>query len=215
MNGRRLSCSILAAACVLSGARAFGQTKTVTVRVRVDSDTAGYEGFRAMDGDPRTMWHTDWQFNQTKHPHEITVDLGKRYEITGIGYLPRPGGGNGTIGKYKCYVGNDKKSLGRPVIEGTFDRASAETVLEFAAPVKGRFVRLRALSEVAGQPWTSIAELRILSPNVDVSRHPDAGVRPAPPGRHALGRTGDRICHVEVRHAQTVLLCQGRCHDPT
>jgi hypothetical protein len=136
--------------------------KVVTVQVQVDSEMPGYEGYRAMDGDPETMWHTDCRAYETSHPHEILVDLGAVYEISGFGYLPRPGAGNGTIAQYECYVGNDPKDLGKPVVAGTLPRQTAQTVVKFPAAQKGRYLRLRAMTEVGGNPWTSIAELRPL-----------------------------------------------------
>ncbi|MCL1856955.1 MAG: hypothetical protein FWF84_04875, partial [Kiritimatiellaeota bacterium] len=37
------------------------ESEVVNVRIYASSDNAGYEAWRAMDGDPTTMWHT--QFN--------------------------------------------------------------------------------------------------------------------------------------------------------
>ena len=159
--------AILAALCSLLAPPALAKPNSVMVEVRVDSESPGYEGFRAMDGDPATMWHTDWQFRETKHPHEILVDLGASYEIAGFAYLPRKGGGNGTIGRFECCVGENKKKLGPPVVAGTFENRNAENVIEFPAKQKGRYLRLRALDEVAGRLWTSIAELRILVDGVE------------------------------------------------
>jgi len=144
-----------------------GKVKTVTVKVRVDNEAPGYEGVRAMDGNPATIWHTRWAAGETRHPHEIIVDLGKSYEISGFGYLPRSSGGlNGTIKAYECYVSDNPKKFGKPVTKGVFPKTSGENVIAFPAKTKGRYVRLRALSELAGQPWTSIAELRIISDGV-------------------------------------------------
>lgn len=106
MNVRSIFASLLLTSCGLTAA-ASGVDKIVTVKIQVDSDMAGYEGYRAMDGNPQTMWHTDCHFYETMPPHEILVDLGSAYEIAGFAYLPRPGGGNGTIGQYECYVGDD------------------------------------------------------------------------------------------------------------
>jgi len=145
----------------LAAAPVLGETKPTSVKVVVDSEAGGYEGHRAMDGNPETMWHTEWQGTSPAHPHEILIDLAKPYEISGFSYLPRPGGGNGTIGKYECYVGDNPKELGKPVVEGTFAERVAQSVVAFPTKVKGRYVKLRALSEVNGQPWTSIAELRL------------------------------------------------------
>ena len=146
---------------------AFAADKAVTVQIRVDSESTGYEGYRAMDGNPETMWHTDFQFQETSHPHEIVLDLGASYEIAGLSYLPRPGGGNGTIGQYECYVSDSDKDFGKPVLTGTFTQGNAENVVQFPAKAKGRYLRLLALSEVAGRPWTSIAELRPLVEGVE------------------------------------------------
>jgi len=158
----------LSAACILtilgllSAAPALAAVKTVMVRVSVDSESPGYEGFRALDGNPESMWHSDCNYDQTRHPHQIVLDLGACYEIAGFGYLPRPGGGNGTIARYECWVSRSDKDFGKPVAAGTFARRDAENVVRFPAKVTGRYVRLRALSEVNGQRWTSIAELRLL-----------------------------------------------------
>ena len=174
MDKNRFRLAILAAACTLLALPALAKPKTVMVEVRVDSENPGYEGFRAMDGDPKSMWHTDWQFRETKHPHQIDVDLGARYQIAGFAYLPRTGGGNGTIKQYECYVGENKKDFGPAVVAGTFEKGNAENVIQFPNKVPGRYLRLRALDEVAGRLWTSIAELRILVEGVEFRAKPSS-----------------------------------------
>ena len=143
-----------------SHAPAVGDVKVVTVKTAADSEAAGYEPYRAMDGDPRTMWHTYWGTGETSHPHDIMFDLGEGRDISGFAYLPRVGGGNGTIKDFELFVGNNPKDLGRPVIKGSFERSNAENIVKLSAPANGRYVKLRALSEVNGRRWTSVAELR-------------------------------------------------------
>jgi len=186
---------IWAGVCLLLlGASLRAETKTVKVEVRVDSENSGYEGYRAMDGNPATMWHTDWQFRETSHPHEILVDLGTSYEITGFAYLPRSGGGNGTIGKYECYVSDNRKKMGKPIVVGQFAEAAAENVISFPEPIKGRYFRLRALNEVASRPWTSIAELRPLVEGV--------AFRAKASGSFTLLREdGTPMSETEIQHA--------------
>jgi hypothetical protein len=135
----------------------------VMVKVRVDSEHPEFEGSRAMDGDPGSMWHTDFGGGQTRHPHEIIVDLGKTFEISGFSQLPRPGGGNGTIKDFDCYLSDNDKNFGKPIIAGVMPQKTLLSVIQFPAKANGRYFKLRALSEVGGQPWTSIAELKILS----------------------------------------------------
>ena len=95
----RLSSSVLLLLWALSPAVLAGapKPKTVKVKVHVDSQNGGYEGSRALDGNPGTMWHTQFSDANPAPPHEITVDLGAAYPIKGIAYLPRTGGSNGTI----------------------------------------------------------------------------------------------------------------------
>ena len=148
-------------AVLFAAAAAQAAPKPVPVTVRVNSQHAGYEGYRALDGNPNTMWHTEFGGRDLPGPHHITLDLGKAYEITGFSYLPRPGGGNGTIGQFECFVSDNAKDLGSPILASQFTEASAENVVLFPAPVTGRYFRLRALTEVNGRPWASIAELRL------------------------------------------------------
>ena len=146
---------------------AFAKPKVVKVKVRVSSEASGYEAYRAMDGNPTTMWHTDFGSAEPKHPHEIVIDLGAAYPITGFTCVPRSTGGtNGTIKDYEFYVSQDAKKLGKPVVKGAFAKSTPASTVDLLEGVTGRYVVLRALSEVNGKPWASIAELRILSDGV-------------------------------------------------
>jgi len=167
MTKASCSASTLALCCALLCAPALGGSKIVKVKVRADSQADGYECSMAMDGNPQSMWHTQYGLGETGHPHEIIIDLGASYEIAGFAYLPRPASStNGTIKDYEFYVSDDEKKLDKPLLKGTFAKAEGENVVELLEKAKGRYVRLRALSEVKGQPWSSIAELRLLSDGV-------------------------------------------------
>ena len=87
MKRELLAAAMVTILCVSPG---FGAAKTVSVKVRVDSEAPGYEGYKAMDGNASSMWHTRWEAGETPHPHQIVVDLGAEYPISGITYLPRP-----------------------------------------------------------------------------------------------------------------------------
>jgi hypothetical protein len=152
----------VAAGALCAALAATAAERTVMLQVAVDSEEIGYEGVRAFDGNRATMWHTEWLAGVPRHPHEITLDLGEPLPLQGFVYLPREGGGNGTIGDYECYVGDDPKQLGEPVGKGRFSQPNAENRVLFPQPLTGRYLRLRAVNEVNGQPWTSIAELTLL-----------------------------------------------------
>jgi beta-galactosidase len=122
------------------------------------------EPANAIDGDPSTFWHSVYSGSVAKHPHEITIDLGKRQTLTGFEYLPRQGQSNGRLAKYELYISADKNNWGSPVATGTFPNLIARQRVLFKQPVSGRYVRLVAVSEVGGNEWASVAELDLLLP---------------------------------------------------
>jgi peptidoglycan/xylan/chitin deacetylase (PgdA/CDA1 family) len=134
----------------------------------VDSqETAAEDGraVNAFDGNPATFWHTQWSSSSPATPHEIQIDLGASYNIGGFRYLPRQDGEvNGTIAKYEFYVSQDGTTWGSAVATGTFAGNASEKEVTFSG-VNARYVRLRAVTEVNGNPWTSVAELKVLAFN--------------------------------------------------
>jgi hypothetical protein len=129
----------------------------------VDSqETSGWDGraVNVLDGDPATVWHTRWKAADPPHPHQIQLDLGAFYGVTGLSYLPRQSSANGRIARYEISVSIDGKTWGDPVATGTWTDTTAERTVAFAAKV-GRYLRLRSLSAVAGRPWASAAELNV------------------------------------------------------
>ncbi len=116
----------------------------------------------AFDGDPHSIWHSQFSPTVAKHPHELVIDLGARRTIRGLRYLARQDGGwNGAIKDCEFCVSDDPKAFGEPVAKATFGKVSK--VQEAACkPVQGRYVLLRALSEVNDGPWATIAELGVV-----------------------------------------------------
>ncbi|HSY18533.1 MAG TPA: discoidin domain-containing protein [Candidatus Acidoferrales bacterium] len=143
------------------------------VVVRADSPEIGSQtgsgAYYALDGDPNTYWHTQWQGASPGLPHEITIELFPSSVIKGFTYLPRQDvSDHGTIKDYEFYVSDDGTNFGQPVKTGTFDSSKSEKVETFE-PVNCRFIKLRALSEITGQPWTSAAEIRVIQTNEEAS----------------------------------------------
>jgi lysophospholipase L1-like esterase len=129
-------------------------------------------GIQALDGDPSTLWHTRYSSPVDPLPHEIQIDLGNTYQISSLGYLPRQDGcSNGWIKDYEIYVSTDGLNWDSPVASGTFDYSGAtlgcgsSSVVPVRtanfAPAVGRYVRLRALSEVNGKSYASAAEITL------------------------------------------------------
>jgi len=137
---------------------------TLTV-VKADSEeTAGEDGKAAntVDGDPSTFWHTQWQDNAPEQPHEIIIELAPPSTIKGFTYLPRQDDvENGTIKDYEFYVSDDGNDFGQPVKSGTFENSKEKKTVAFDAK-KCRFIKLKSLSEINDQTWTSAAEIGVI-----------------------------------------------------
>jgi lysophospholipase L1-like esterase len=134
--------------------------KYVDSQETVDSDGRAVNAF---DGNTTTFWHTQYTGANPPPPHEIQINLGSTYSISGFRYLPRQDGGqNGWVGQYEFYVSADGVNWGTPTATGTFAKDATEKQVSFQSK-SGQFVRFRALSEVNGKPWTSMAELNVLA----------------------------------------------------
>ena len=133
--------------------------------VKVDSEeTAGENGHgtNAVDGNPNTFWHTQWQDANPECPHEIVIELTPPSTIKGFTYLPRQDDSDhGSIKDYECYVSNDGDAFGQPVVKGTFGASKEKKTVTFD-PVKCRFIKLKALSEINDEAWTSAAEIGVV-----------------------------------------------------
>jgi alpha-glucosidase len=128
-----------------------------------DTNGGDYGAVNAFDGDPATMWVTEWYLSSPWPPHEIRINLGASYDVTGFRYLPRQDGlSHGNIAQYAFYVSADGVTWGSAVATGTFSDGSHEQQVLFTAK-RGQYIRLRALTEVNGAPWSVVAELSVLA----------------------------------------------------
>jgi hypothetical protein len=130
--------------------------------VRASSQHPGYEASQVLDGNPETIWHTAWGAGSPVHPHEIIIDLRSTHEIRGLTCLPRQDMTNGRIGKYEVYVSGDGQEWGVPVAVGEWPNSPALQTAMFSTAVQARYVKLVAVSEVAGSAFASAAEIDLV-----------------------------------------------------
>ncbi len=131
----------------------------------VDSEETSNGGFatNAFDGDPNTIWHTEWVDQDPLHPHEIQINLNGVFKVGQLRYLPRQDATlNGTIKDYEVYLSKDGANWGDPVAAGTWASDNSLKEVSFE-PMDAKYVRLVALSEVNGNEWTSAAEIEIVT----------------------------------------------------
>jgi len=139
-----------------TGLQRLGATATASSQQR------GYEAALAIDGDPKTIWHTQYEPEADSHPHHLVIDLKKTVTVRGLDYVPRQGQANGRIARFAVYTSLDGKTWGKPVAAGTWANAPEKKRVRFENPQRARFVKLVAESEVRGNPWASAAEVDLL-----------------------------------------------------
>ncbi|MCF0234482.1 MAG: hypothetical protein HUK22_05830 [Thermoguttaceae bacterium] len=112
----------LSALLCVGGVAAEDAPETVVVQVATNSENAGYEAYLALDGNPKTFWHSQFNAapsaraaipiscgygagcvsqhpkpgpslgNNAQPPFELRVDLGAVRHLTGVVYWPRNDG---------------------------------------------------------------------------------------------------------------------------
>ena len=141
----------------------------------VDSQETGcYNGAasNAFDGNPSTMWVTEFCTSAPGMPHDLRIDLGSSYSLSAFRYLPRQdSSASGNIASFDFYVSADGVNWGAAVASGALMANTTDNTVKQVnfSPVTGRYVRLRALSEVYGSPWAVVAELNLLGASASSS----------------------------------------------
>lgn len=131
------------------------------VAASADSYSPDYPPKLALDGDPQTIWHTEFVGATPPFPHEIVIDLGEVISTTAVQYVPRQDSSNGRVKEWELYVSADGVDWGSAVASGEWtDDAAVKTVPLEASDI--RYVKLRGLSSVNGLPLMSAAEVIVL-----------------------------------------------------
>jgi large repetitive protein len=145
----------------------------------------------AIDGNAATIWHTQWQAASPLHPHTFTVDLGTTARLGGFRYLPRAGGGNGTVALYNFYVSADGVNWGSPVASGdlrTLGPNADEKTVRFTLALPNRAPVLATpapQSSTTGQAVTLV--LQASDADGDVLAYSASGL---PPGLSVAAGSG-------------------------
>ena len=130
--------------------------------VAADNHHASHSPDLAIDGNPATIWHTNWE-PMAQPPHHLILDLKKPVRVRGLTYLPRQDMTNGRIARYELYAEHRSARNGaEPVASGEWPNDATLKTIRLDQAVEARFVKLVALSEVRGQPFASVAEVDVI-----------------------------------------------------
>ncbi len=122
----------------------------------------GNKSNRAIDGNISTTHFVDGN----KFPIDMVIDLGETLNIKGFTYLPdQSRHAKGIVKEYAFYVSNNGRKWTKPVSEGEFSNIKNSPVWqkkEFG-PVKGRYIKLEALSVVDNDKRIGVAEIGVIT----------------------------------------------------
>ena len=128
-----------------------------------DSYAPGFEPGLGVDGDPATIWQTEFLGASPGYPHELTLDLGSTRRLDGLLYVPRQDASKGRVKSFEVLASEDGKDWSGPIARGEWPDDPAYRYV--ALPGRpARFVKLRGLSEVNGLPFMSVAEFEVDAP---------------------------------------------------
>ena len=115
-----------------------------------------------LDGNPSTAWH---QSKDKKMPVDLVIDLGKEETLTGFRYLPDQNVWNpGIIANYEFYTSNDNEEW-KLTNAGEFPNIKNNPLWQVKsfAPVKARYIKLRALRNIHANDEIGYAEVDIIT----------------------------------------------------
>ena len=136
-----------------------GQSAASGWSASADSYSPDHPPVLALDGDLGTFWHTEYQGAMPGYPHDFVIDLGQSQKVGGLIYVARAdGSSNGRVKEYEIYVSTNAKEWSKPLATGMWPN-DATTKYVPVQPTAGRYIKLRGLSEVNGQPYMSAAEI--------------------------------------------------------
>lgn len=193
--------------CALVLAAAAGQDPAPTVRASSFQPGQNNEPERAVDGNPKTFWHSAWN-PMAPLPQSLTIDYGKARTLASFVYRPRPGGGNGTVTAFDLSVSLDGTAFTRVVAGGRWPGGPRGQFVTFA-PVEARYVRFEVTAGVGG--FASAAEVLALPEKLD--RLPPEPYRVSvlspPYGAEIRGKTAIRFAAPGLSRAKVTCWKQG------
>ena len=113
--------------------------------VSFDSEAPGYEANLAIDGNPKSFWHTQFDPNEPPFPHELVVDMGSEATLQSFEYLPRQGSSHPRIKGFELLLSMNGKTWSEPVLKGDFK--DTDSLQSFPIDnIEARYFKLVGLS---------------------------------------------------------------------
>ena len=136
----------------------IGETSLVVTASSAHSTTPASN---AADGDPTTLWHTDWTTGE-KLPADLTIDLLGPKPILGLRCTQRKDMENGRVSAYEVEVSIDGSKWLKIATNGKLVNSGNTQEIRFKDPIKARYLRLSILRDHGNRGFASMAEIEPL-----------------------------------------------------
>ena len=136
--------------------------KSVRFRASASNAAPDHPVEAAVDGDPATFWHTEWQSGRQRLPAALTIDLGAEAGLRGFRYTPRQDMNRGRIDRYRVEVSRDGRAWKPAGSETRFPDSTAPQEILFPKSIVARHIRLTALSDHGAANAAAIVEFEPL-----------------------------------------------------
>ncbi|WP_125609845.1 endo-alpha-N-acetylgalactosaminidase family protein [Specibacter cremeus] len=144
----------------------------------LDSGPGEGPAANVLDGDPSTIWHTQYDPTITNYPHWLQLNLNSTYTVNGFGYQGRQSGGqNGKVKGYTIFTSMDGTTWTQ-VATGNLVDTTAMQNITFPA-VQAKFVKFQANSAINGLQFAAAAEMRVYGTGGTALAGFDPSPRPA------------------------------------
>lgn len=122
-----------------------------TITASSQQDSLGPE--KLLDGDMYNLWHSNFN-GPGQHPYVLTIDMGKTFSISSIGYMPRQDDSVGRWMKINLYLGLAENNL-TLVKTQEFDAASYYQQEISFAKTAARYIKIEILETKDGHAAAS------------------------------------------------------------
>jgi beta-galactosidase len=133
--------------------------------LHVSSEETAHEDGRAtnaFDGNPDSIWHTEWSKQHPGFPHELVIDLGSRVETVGLRLLPRQTSPqNGRPKHFELYLSKDSKDWKQPVLTDSLPNSANLYTKTFPATAC-HYMRLVFIDGQKPEPFLSLSEIGLI-----------------------------------------------------
>ncbi|MFA9370866.1 MAG: glycoside hydrolase family 2 TIM barrel-domain containing protein [Labilibaculum antarcticum] len=126
------------------------------------SDHKRYPVSNAIDNNPNTIWHTNWDDFKPKLPHFIAIDMGGVRAYRGMIYTPRQNDSKLRIVKCDLELSLDGKSWKKILSNECFDGSGKVRRIIFAEEVNARYIKLIVREVVDNSNMASLGEISMI-----------------------------------------------------